>query len=106
MQFICELMVYFVLLNNYDSFSRAFLVRITESLRISYSSFIVMERSLISSLSLASTSNAKDYDEMNRDAKKVNVKGKWWKVGAAAAAGSLLVLAGNCQLQPLPTSYR
>ena len=88
-------MVYLVLLNNYDSFSRAFLIRVTEYLCIPYTSFLAMERSLISSLSLASTSNAKDYDEMNRDAKKVNVKGKWWKVGAAAAAGSLLILAGN-----------
>ena len=98
-------MVYFVLLNNYDSFSRAFLTRIAESLGVSYASFLSMERSLISSLSLASSSNAKDYDEMNRDAKKVNVKGKWWKVGAAAAAGSLLVFAGNYQFQLLLVSY-
>ena len=59
-------MVYFVLLNNYDSFSRAFLTRIAESLGVSYASFLSMERSLISSLSLASTSNAKDYDEMKQ----------------------------------------
>lgn len=95
LQCICELLVYNVLLNNYNACSRSFLLRLVDSFQIPYSQFLSLERSLLSSLSIAISSNAKDYDEMKQDAKKVNVKGKWLKIGAAAAAGSLLVLAGK-----------
>ena len=47
---------------------------------------------------IVASRSGKDNWEIEEDAKKVSVKGKWWKIGAAAAAGSLIVFAGHFSL--------
>lgn len=98
LQFITELLVHFVLTNEYDAISRSFLIRVTTCLSISYTTFLALERSLLAYLSIAASRSGKDNWEIEEDAKKVSVKGKWWKIGAAAAAGSLIVFAGHFSL--------
>ena len=93
-QFATELLTHFILLNEYDAISRSFLIRVTSCLSIPYSTFLSLERSLLAYLSIASSRKGKDIWEIEEDAKKVSIKGKWWKIGAAAVAGSLVVFAG------------
>ena len=93
-QFITELLTHFVLINEYDAISRSFLVRVTSCLSIPYSTLLSLERSLLTYLCIASSNKGKNTWEMEEAAKKVSVKGKWLKIGAAAMAGSLIVFAG------------
>lgn len=92
-QFVAELLVTSVLANTYDAIMRSFLCRVIRCLKIPLHSLISLEQSLLSTLVLLADHLSKDTDQIAEETKKVSKRGKWLKVGAAAAAGSLLVLA-------------
>ena len=82
---ILELLIFFVLSNEYDGVMRSFLIRFSIKLGMSYSDLVGYERSLLSDLHAITIRLSKDNEKLNDKAKAAKPKKKWLKIGLAAA---------------------
>ena len=72
-QFISEILINAVLLNEYDSILRSMLIRICNHLSISYLTFLSLEHKLLKCLHIVISSLSKEQSKVKEKAKNVNV---------------------------------
>ena len=98
---ILELLIFFVLSNEYDAVKRSFLLRFSAKLGMPYSDLVGYERSLLSDLHAITIRLSKDNEKLNDKAKAAKPKKKWLKIGLAAAVAGATALVAAPILLPV-----
>ena len=98
---ILELLIYFVLSNQYDAVTRSFLIRFSAKLGMTYSELVTYERNLLCDLHAITLRLSKDNEKLNDKAKASKPQKKWLKIGLAAAVAGVTALVAAPILLPV-----